>query len=260
MATYFRKPAATARSDRRSLFLVTLIAILVVLLNMALGGRIAALVRDVVAPLSSFGGKVGSALGSSGYFSSRGALEAQITALQDELQQEQLQAAAFAAVQQENTSLLALEHVAESSPGLAAPVISSVVSSPYGTFTVGAGIADGIADGALALSGEGFVVGKVVQVQAHQSLVSQLFAPGTQTPVSIDGAAVILSGQGGEAQAEVPHGITVSQGDPVNAPEYGGRPVGIVQHVDSNPANAQQAVYVALPVSLASMQYVYLTP
>lgn len=260
MGNGFRNGPASARNGRRSLFLVTLFAMLIVLLNIALGGKISALARDLVAPVSSVGGKVGSTITASGYFSSRSTLEAQIAALQAELQQDQLQAAAFAVVQQENASLSSLEHLAQTSPGIAAPVISSIVSSPYGTFSIGAGSADGITSGALVLSSGGFVVGKVTQVQSHQSLVAETFASGTQTPVSIDGAAVVASGQGGQAEAQVPHGVTVLQGDPVIAPDLGARPIGVVGHVDSNPANAQQAVYIALPVPLSSLEYVYVTP
>jgi cell shape-determining protein MreC len=260
MGNGFRPGPAPTRKGRRQLFLVTLLAIFVVLLNMALGGKVSAMVRDVVAPVSDFGGKIGTAISQSGYFSSRRALEAQVSALQDEVQQDQLQAAAFAAVEQQNASLSSLEHLAQTSPGIAAPVTSSIVSSPYGTFTIGAGNADGISSGALVLSSGGFVIGKVAQTQAHQSLVDELFAPGAQTDVSIDGAAVVASGQGGQAMAQVPHGITVTQGDPANAPDLGDRPIGVVQHVDSNPANAEQAVYIALPVSLSSLQFVYVTP
>ncbi len=240
--------------------LVSLFAVLIVLLNIALGGRISALVRDIVGPVEAAGGKVGSVITQSGYFTTRSQLEAQITALQAEVQQNQLQAAAYEAVQQQNQSLSSLEHLAQTSQGLAAPITSSIVSSPYGTFTIGAGSADSVASGNLVLTSDGSVIGKIVQVQDHQSMVEQLFASGVQTPVTIDGSAVVASGQGGQAQAEVPHGITVAVGDPVLAPQYEGRSIGIVEHVDSNPANAQEAVYIALPVSLASIQYVYVTP
>jgi cell shape-determining protein MreC len=247
-------------AGRRTLFLMTLLAIFVVLLNMATGGMVSAGVRDIVTPLSAVGGRMGASISGSGFFSSRSSLEAQVAALQNELQQEQLQAAAFEALQQENVSLSQLEHLAQSTKGLAAPVTSSLVSSPYGTFSIGAGSADNVSQGSLVLTADGFVVGTVVEVQAHQSLVGQLFAPGVQTPVSIDRAAVAATGKGGTAEAEVPHGVAVSEGDPATAPEYGGRPIGIVQHVDSNPANAEQAVYIALPVSLSSLSYVYVTP
>lgn len=260
MANGFRSGRAPAKSGRQSLFLVTLLAVLIVLLNIALGGKISALVRDMVAPIDGAGGRVGSFITSSGYFASRGQLEAQVAALQAEVQQDQLQAAAFEAVQQENQSLSSLAHLAQTSQGLAAPIISSIVSSPYGTFSVGAGSADNVSNGSLVLTSDGFVIGKIVQVQAHQSIVEELFAPGVQTPVSIDGSAVIAAGEGGEAVAEIPHGITVSEGDPALAPQLQDKPIGIVEHVDSNPANAQQAVYIALPVSLASIQYVYVTP
>ncbi|HEV3245533.1 MAG TPA: rod shape-determining protein MreC [Candidatus Paceibacterota bacterium] len=255
-----RQTGTPQGTGRGNLFFATLIAILIVLINMATGGKISSLARDVVAPISNIGGKIGEDITQNGYFSSRRALEAQIAALQNEVQQEQLQAAAFSALEQRDTSLSALEHLAQTAPGLAAPITSSIVSSPYGTFTIGAGSADYVLQGAMVLSDEGFVVGKVVQVQSHRSLVAQIFASRMQTTVSIDGAAVVASGEGGEAEAQVPHGIVVSQGDPAIAPEYDDRPIGIVQHVDSNPANAQQAVYIALPISLASLEYVYVTP
>ena len=260
MDTRFRNSASSARDGRRRLFFATLIALVVVLANLATGGKLSAAVRNVALPVWNFGAGIGKGITQSGFFSSRSALEAQIAALQDELQQGQLQAAAFEAVQEQNASLSQLTHLAQTTPGLAAPITSSLVSSPYGTFTIGAGSADGVAEGSLVLTEDGFVVGTVAQVQAHQSLVKQLFAPGVQTDVSIDGAQTVASGEGGEAQSEVPHGIPVSENDPVLAPAYGNRPVGVVQHVDSNPANAQSAVYIALPVSLASLQYVYVTP
>lgn len=260
MPSGYRRSSATGRSGRRALFLVTLFAILTVLLNMAIGGKLAALTRDIISPVSTFGERMGSDITMNGYFSSRAALQSQISVLQNEVQQEELQAAAFAALQQQNQSLASLEHLAQTTPGLAAPVTSSIISSPYGTFSIGAGSADNVTQNSLVLTAEGFVLGKVVQVQAHQSLVEETYAPGASTAVTIDGAAASASGQGGEAVAEIPHGITVSQGDPVIAPQYEARPIGIVQHVDSNPANAQQAVYIALPVSLSALQYVYVTP
>lgn len=255
MAYAFR--STTHSSGRRGLFFFSVLAVLIVLLNLALGGKISAALRDGVTPLSRFGGRFTSSLSSSGFFATQGQLEAQIAALQNEVQQESLQAAAFEAVQQENTSLSTLTHLAETSPGLAAPITSSIISSPYGTFSIGAGSADKVTQGSLVLTADGFVIGRIVQVQQHQSLVEEVFAPGEQTPVTIDGAAAVVSGQGGEAEAEVPHGVPVSQNDPVIAPGLENKPVGMVAHVDADPANAEQSVYVSLPVSLSSLEYVY---
>lgn len=247
-------------AGRRQLLFVTIIALLVVVANVISAGNIAAGVRDVISPLHGAGAGIAGSVDASGFFTSRSALEAQIASLQQQLQQDQLQSAAFQVVQQENASLSQLEHVARTAPGIAARVTSSVISSPYGTFMVGAGSAQGVAEGSLVLEGNEFVVGKIAQVQANQSLADAVFAPGAQTPVSIDGAAVVASGQGGDAVAELPHGVAVTQGDPVVAPAFGGRPIGTVQYVDSNPANAQQAAYISLPVAFASLQFVYITP
>ncbi|MDR3571385.1 MAG: rod shape-determining protein MreC [Candidatus Pacebacteria bacterium] len=260
MANGFRNSGSSGRNARRRLMLATFLAVVVLLLNIALGGKLSSLARDIAAPIASVGGKAGEAIGANGYFTTRGALEAQIAALQAQLQQEQLQSGAYAALEQQNQSLSSLEHLAQTTPGLAAPIISSIISSPYGTFSIGAGSADSVSVGSLALTSGNFVVGKVSQVQAHQSLVTELFASGQQTPVTIDSASVVAAGSGGQAIAQVPHGVTVAVGDPVLSPQMGNRPVGVVQHVDSNPANAQQAVYVSLPVSLSSLQYVYVSP
>jgi len=227
---------------------------------MALGGKIAAFVRTVVAPISNVGGRLGADITKNGYFATRQSLEAQISSLQQQVQAQQLQAAAFASLQQQNTSLASLEHLAETTPGLAAPITSSVISSPYGTFTIGAGTADTVQLGAQVLTAEGFVIGKVVQVGPKMAVVQEIFAPAMETAVTIDGTASVAAGQGGQAVAQIPHGATVAVGDPVIAPQYNDRPIGIVQHVDTNPANAQQAVYIALPVSLSSITYAYITP
>ncbi len=99
------KPTSVRITGRRGLFLVTLLAIFIVLLNIALGGRISAFTRDMIAPVSSLGGRLGAAIDDSGYFASRRTLEAQVAALQGEVQQDQLQAAAYSALQQQNMSL-----------------------------------------------------------------------------------------------------------------------------------------------------------
>lgn len=168
MGNGFRSSSVSSKRRRGGLFLATLLAVLIVLLNIATGGKVSALVRDAVAPIENVGMKLGMGIGRSGFFSSRTSLESQIAALQGEVQQNQLQAAAYTALQQQNQSLSSLEHLAQTSPGLAAPVTSSIISSPYGTFTIGAGSADSVTSGALVLTEGGFVVGKVSQVQERQ--------------------------------------------------------------------------------------------
>jgi len=261
MAAEFRYAARASRSGRRRLFFATILVIVIVLLDLVSGGKVRSAVREGASAIWSAGSRAGEAISASGFFSSRHALEGQISALQQELAQSQAQTAAFAVVQAENASLTQMVHLAQTVPGVTAPVSSSLHSSPYGTFLIGAGSGDGLTQGALVLTAEGFVIGKITDVQSHTALVGELFAPDSSLDIVIDGASVNASGQGGgNAAAEVPRGVTVSPGDPVTAREYGGRPVGVVEHVDSDPASAQSKVLIGLPVSLSSLRFVYVTP
>ena len=58
------------------MMLATLLAILIVLMNIALGGKVSALLRDVVSPIDAAGGKLGAIVTQSGYFTTRAQLEA----------------------------------------------------------------------------------------------------------------------------------------------------------------------------------------
>jgi cell shape-determining protein MreC len=261
MHAEFRYAARASRSGRRRLFFATLFVLVLVLLDLLSGGKVRALARNAASSVWDVGSRAWSGISGSGYLSSRASLEAQISTLRDQLQQAQGQAATADVLQQENDALSRMTHLAQTTTGITAPIVSSIQSSPYGTFLVGAGSADGVSAGSLVLTPDDFVVGKVAQVGAHQSLVDETFASGSQTDVVIDGAAAAASGVGGgNARAQVSHGITVQVGDPVIAPEYGARAVGIVGHVVSDPASAQSQLYIALPVSLSSLKYVYITP
>jgi cell shape-determining protein MreC len=143
-------------------------------------------------------------------------------------------------------------------------VASSFIASPYGTFLIGAGARDGITVGSLVLSDaadHAVVVGTISDISAHTATVVELFAPQHSLDALLDGAPVIVKGTGGgNATAEVPNGIKVIPGDALTAPEFSGRVIGVVGHIDANPSNAAIEVSVGTPVNLASMQYVFVVP
>jgi hypothetical protein len=58
----------------------------------------------------------------------------------------------------------------------------------------------------------------------------------------------------------MPRGIEIQEGDVVTAPQLGGRPIGLVGHIDSDTSSAEQTVLVSLPVNLASLRYIYIVP
>ncbi|HUO50521.1 MAG TPA: rod shape-determining protein MreC [Candidatus Paceibacterota bacterium] len=257
--SYYRSPQSNRRGPQR-LFFATILVVVLVCANYITHGSVASAVRAVVAPLETGITRAGETIGGSGFFASKSGLEAQVRDLQAQVNDLQTRSAAFSVLQQQYDSLAQLEHLAQTNPGRAAPITSSVISSPYGTFSIGSGNTDGTQPGAIVLASGDFVVGKVVQAGSDSALVQQIFAPGIQTNVTIDGIAGIASGQGGDARVDLPHGATVAVGDPVIAPELKAHPIGLVARVDTNPANAQTIVYVSFPVSLSSLQFVYVTP
>lgn len=257
--SYYRSPQS-ARSGRRRLFFATLLVVILLIINYFTRGSIANAARAIALPVWGGVSRAGAAIGGSGFFASKSALETQVAQLQAQVQDLQTRSAAFSVLQQQYESLAGLEHLAQGNAGRAVPVTSSVISSPYGTFSIGSGTSGGTGPGALALTAGGFVAGKVVQAGGGSALVQEIFAPGVQTDVTIDGIAGIAAGQGGDARIDLPHGSNVAVGDPVMAPEMQGHPIGLVARVDTNPANAQTVVYASFPVSISSLQFVYVLP
>ena len=118
---------------------------------------------------------------------------------------------------------------------------------------------DDVSPGALVLTLGGFVVGKVTDVSDSTSLVSAILAPDVVTDARIGTSLVAVTGRGGgNARASVPRGVSVREGDPVTAPAFGGRAIGIVGRVESDPANADQTVYIQLPINVSTLKYIYI--
>jgi len=259
MVIYYR--ATVRKSGMGRLVAATAVVILVILLDILSGGKVRAEIRAGAATLSRWSSALGSHVWGSGIFTSRAALESQNAVLAAQLSDLSESAGMAATLQQQNDQLRALVHLAAASPGLTAPVVSSLSASPYGTFLIGVGGGESVSPGDLVLTEGGFVIGRVSHVGAGTALVAEIFAPGASQDAVIDGTSVTLSGSGGgNAQTEVPRGLVLAVGDPVVVPEFGQRPVGIVGAVASTSASASQQVYVRLPSNLSALQFVYVTP
>jgi cell shape-determining protein MreC len=241
------------------LVVATLVVVLLFIVDTLSGGGVRIVARSITSTLSQGLSHIATSIFGSGYLSSRSALESENRSLTAQVAQLQERAALATALQAQVQVLASMAHLAESVPGITAPVTSSVIASPYGTFLIGVGTAQGVRTGALALSSEGLVIGRVSQVDAHTSTVVETFAPGATTQALLVGAALTVRGVGGgNAITQAPHGLVVHVGDAVTAPEFAGRPIGIVGHVDSNPSSATVQVYIGLPITLSALQYVYI--
>ena len=247
---------------RRRLFFATIFVFVVFGIDALFGGRVRGLVRAGGTYVFNAGAYALVRIADSGFFSSRRALSEDNRSLRERIAELEVRAAAVEVLKDENASLRAIARLAEIEKGITAPVISSVRSSPYGTFSIGAGADDGIIEGSLVTTGDsavgGFVVGQVSDVGRRTALVRELFAPNTSVAVVIRGASATALGRGGgNARAEVPRGLPVVSGDPVTSRLFGGRAVGVVGSVRSEPSSATSEVYIGLPVNLVALQFVY---
>ncbi|QQG37519.1 MAG: rod shape-determining protein MreC [Candidatus Kaiserbacteria bacterium] len=254
--------ASKTRGTRKRLFAATVLVLLILFADLLSGGAIRAMVRGAYVRVWSAGSGVVSGIFESGFFSTRRALERENGSLRERLSELETKSASFSVLRQENDSLRSLLKVAERAPGITASIVSSVRSSPYGTFLIGAGSEDGVAPGSLVLAadsaGDGFVLGVVQEADARTALVKELFGPGISTEASVRGASVVVEGQGGgNARAEAPRNLPVVAGDPVTAPSLGGYPIGVVGAVKTEASSAESDVYIGLPVSLAGLSFVY---
>lgn len=253
------------KSPNRRLLAATALVIFLFIVDVLTGGSIRHSVRGGAVVVARWTSRVGASIVGSGIFATRASLEAQNRALAEELAQFEERAGGYEALRLENEQLRALVHLVENSPdgvqGVTAPIVSSVRSSPYGTFLIGAGASDGIARGSFVLTSGGFVVGKVTDTGAYTSVVAEIFAPGASIEGIVGGAAVSLVGSGGgNARAKVPRALSISVNQPVVAPELGARPIGIVGSIASSSASASQDIFIVLPVNLSSLEYVYILP
>ena len=247
----------------RRLWAATLVLALVLALDLLSGGALRSLARGAALPAWSAGSRIASAVSGSGFFSSRRALQEENDALKRELALLRVRAAEARVLRDEAEKLRALSGLAALTPGVAAPVVSSASGSPYGTFLIGAGTENGVANGDLVLAGNGaggIVIGRVSEPGARRSLVTELFAPGARLEATIAGAPLEAEGRGeGNARAEAPSTLPVAAGDVVFSSHAGGRAVGLVGAIREEPGSAYKTVFIRTP-PVSELGFVYVIP
>lgn len=220
------------------------------------------LVRSSAATLWSSAERAGDVIFGSGFFSTRRALLRENASLRTELLQLKLRAAGFEVLRSENEHLREIARLAEDEQGITAPIVSSLRSSPYGTFLIGAGSLNGVRAGNIVIIGDppfgGFVIGRVDSADTHTSLVTELFAPDQAIEGVARGISISFEGRGGgQARGEAPRDAEIAEGDAVISPIVGNRAIGVVGEVEKDTGGAVQRVYVSVPVNLYDVRFVY---
>lgn len=250
------------RSGSAALVLTIALVFFVFALDAITQGGVRSLVRASGSQVWGAGSQIVAAVSGSGVLSTRRMLVEENEMLKQEIAQLKMHVAELAVLEAENTSLRSLVRVAEHDDGIVAPITSSLRASPYGTFTIGAGRADDVALGDAVVastgSGSGYVVGYVEELAEHHALVKRIFAPDIETEALVRGTPFLAEGRGGgNARADVPRALDVAEGDVVASPHFAGYAIGIVGGIERDPANAEQTLFIGLPVNLSILRYVY---
>jgi len=248
-------------SGLRKAVFFTCIVILVGTVDVILAGGLRSLARDALMP---FGNSLTSAWGTLMHYtdlSSRADLLDRVASLEEELNHFRERDSLFQVLARENVELRALARMATSSEAISAPIASSFRASPYGTFVVAAGWRDGIEEGALVYSPDGFVLGTIADVGMRTATVRFALAPEARVEAVSGEFAFSLTGQGlANGLARVPVEAPLSIGDPVFAPTLQSGPIGIVTHISSTTASVYSDVFVTLPTNMNVIRHVLIVP
>jgi len=244
--------------SRKRLFIATIIVLGLYLADIFTGGSIRGIVRTAGSFVWKSGQAAGDTISNSGYFSARRSLMEENAALREQISRLEERSAAYQVLVEENKSLREMTRAASLGVGVTAPVISSFRASPYGTFLIGAGSADGISPGDIVLSSENFVIGRVAESAAENSLVRELFAAGVETDAILADTGVTVEGSGGgNAKANLSREVSISEGNAVVSPIFGGRAIGIVGAIEEDQVRGLKSAYIRLPLNLSSLKFVY---
>jgi cell shape-determining protein MreC len=255
---FYRTPRPEgAGNTLRSAVIALSIALIIFAADYASGGLIRGQIRSGGVAVQTLAANVSSVF-SSGYFSSHRALARKNQELQDALRTREDHDALLRTFENDIALMHEAARLASEIEGSTVPVRSSLRSSPYGTFLIGAGSNQGINVGDPVLSVTGYVLGTVVNVSAEAASVKMLFAADNEIEMVTNDVAFQANGRGGgRARAEVNRDAPVSDGDLVYAPEISESPAGVIGKVEADASNALKVVYLYLPLNVHTLRYVY---
>lgn len=190
---------------------------------------------------------------------SRNELQAQMSALENQLYALQDVNDALRALAYENEALR-LEVGRPSTQLLAAGVLAQPPRTPYDTFLIDRGSVDGVVLHAPVISGSKTAIGYVTHVEDHAAVATLFSAPDVMTTVYVFGPNIFATAHGeggGVLRVLVPQGVKISEGDLVVTPLFDVYPLGTVSRVESVVSEPDQYAFVTFPVPMKTMRTVW---
>jgi rod shape-determining protein MreC len=257
------------RKERMKRLLPVLPLLMAVLL---LGGAVAmpegatSVARALATPFWTLRDGVSSYVaGAWGTMENRAALVAENEALREQLWVLERENYAATALTRDNEELRKLVGRIEAQPSLIAVAIrNDANTSPYDTFGIDRGEADGVRPDMLIISPEGVALGTVTTVDTKTARATRFSAPGALHDAVVQASSSLhieLMGIGaGTLRASVPRDLEVREGDIVVLPRFSSYPVGTVVSIEVAPEDAFQTLFVKSPVNHYTLRYGLLDP
>ncbi len=194
------------------------------------------------------------------YFVFKTSLIADNKTLQDEVTALTLKQADYDILFKENDDLKTQFGRSNDRTRVIARVLSKPPRSPYDTFVIDAGSAEGISiDNEVYLSGN-VLIGTVSSVTTHTSVVSLFSTADTKQEVVLErtGASFEIVGAGGaNFTLEVPKETDIMWGDVFTYPSITPSIIGSVYYIDVNSQSSFKKIYIRMPGNVFQAKYVF---
>lgn len=250
-----------SRADNRSLRIVSIIFVLILVLDIATSGAIRGLVRTVLLPVQIAMHGVGESILSSDFLVSKATLEAENATLSQRVVDLTAENLILQQQSLESSQIAMISRNASSSGTILAHIISSPLSSPYGTVLIDAGAMQGVVPKMEVIDRYGGILGVIDSVAANSSVMSQVSASGQAIEAEVGGIPITVHGRGGSTLgATIPRGTNITIGQPVIALQYHRRIIGVVVAIGQSMSSADVPIVIGTPHSLLDNAVVAVVP
>lgn len=246
------------RQGRKLLLAVSILAVAIFGVDAILGGLIRSGVQNVASSIWRMSASAVDASESSGVFTSRQSLARENISLRAQVASLKSLKLTNVVLTEENASLKEISGLTEGiNSSKSFEVLSYVDASPYGTFIINGGSAEGVVAGSLVLAEGGVLIGTIDRVGTHSSQVYGILAPGREIVGRIGNTtAVTIYGRGsGNGVLQIPRDTFVEEGDLIYY-EAGNLIVGEVGVISSSSADAEKTLFIRVPLNLYGVRFV----
>jgi cell shape-determining protein MreC len=193
------------------------------------------------------------------YFQTHRSLEEENERLRVQVRRSSLTALERDLLAEENNDLKELMGRQRFEQTTLAAILARPTVSPYDTFIIDVGEADGIRRDELVIADGIVVIGFVEEVFTHTSRVLLFSAPGISHEVLIGPNATPAEavGQGGgNFRTELPRGLEIKEGDPVVIPSIDTEIFGVVGKIIVSASEPFQEILFTNPINMNDIRYV----